>query len=363
MKLFLKTNYSNKIFLIIILILSFATTLPWVCSTLMPDIFTPILILALTLIIFESEISKNQKGFYYIIFIIACSMHLSHLLFSIVMILILLILNKKYFYNLIKRRSLIILFLLSTFSIIPGLSAFTKSKHIFFFGAMVEHGIVKEFLNENCQTNQYKLCEFKDHLPKHAYEFVWNPESPFYKCGGWKGTEKEFNEIIFSTLSRPKYIWLHIKASFFATVDQLTKFDIGDGLGSFDKSSLLYQRIEKYCVSDINFYKQSSQFNEKQDLISVYNILIEIMLLICLISILITLIMKNHQLNNVQLSLTFLFFISIIINAWNNGTFANALDRLGSKVIWMIPFLALLLIFELNIFGFKKLINKNDKPN
>jgi hypothetical protein len=33
---------------------------------------------------------------------------------------------------------------------------------------------------------------------------------------------------------------------------------------------------------------------------------------------------------------------SIILNAWDCGTFANAIDRLGCKMIWLIPLLSLL---------------------
>jgi len=36
-----------------------------------------------------------------------------------------------------------------------------------------------------------------------------------------------------------------------------------------------------------------------------------------------------------------LIILSILINAWVCGTFANAIDRLGSKMIWLIPLLVL----------------------
>jgi hypothetical protein len=36
--------------------------------------------------------------------------------------------------------------------------------------------------------------------------------------------------------------------------------------------------------------------------------------------------------------------LGILINAWACGTFANAIDRLGCKMIWFIPLLSTLSI-------------------
>jgi hypothetical protein len=36
----------------------------------------------------------------------------------------------------------------------------------------------------------------------------------------------------------------------------------------------------------------------------------------------------------------------ILINAWDCATFANAIDRLGCKMIWLIPFFSLIALFN-----------------
>jgi hypothetical protein len=35
--------------------------------------------------------------------------------------------------------------------------------------------------------------------------------------------------------------------------------------------------------------------------------------------------------------------MGVILNAWDCGTFANAIDRLGCKVMWLIPLLTIIL--------------------
>lgn len=105
-------------------------------------------------------------------------------------------------------------------------------------GVMVEHGIVKTYLDDNCNSKKYELCRYKDSLPDRAYKFVWDENSPFYKIGGWKKSKSEFNKIIYETLTQPKYILLHIKESCKATLQQLILFGIGDGNGSFREGTL-----------------------------------------------------------------------------------------------------------------------------
>lgn len=99
--------------------------------------------------------------------------------------------------------------------------------------------------------------------------------------------KEEFNEIIRGTLSSPKYLALHLKASLKATASQLVKFKIGDGNGIFLKSWQAYP---------------DKQF----------------------------------------LSIVILILLGVIIHAWICGTFANAIDRLGTKMIWLLALAPLL---------------------
>ena len=122
---------------------------------------------------------------------------------------------------------------------------------------------MQKYLDENCENHQFKLCDYRDSLPDRAYKFIWDEKSPFYKIGGWKDTKKEFNEIIYGTLTKPKFIFLHIKESFKATFDQLTSFSIGEGNGSFLDGTVLFQRISKWFSGDIRSYYSSKQ-NQSQ---------------------------------------------------------------------------------------------------
>ncbi|MEO6902184.1 MAG: hypothetical protein ABI315_03440 [Bacteroidia bacterium] len=234
-----------------------------------------------------------------------------------------------------------ICFCLSLLSIATAGSALSKSKHGFLMGALVEHGIAKAYLDEHCKDIDYNFCAFKDSLPDKAWKFLWNEDSPFYKMGGWKGTKKEFNEIIYKTLTTPKYLILHIKESIKATVDQLSKFEIGDGNGSFLEGTLLHKRINTYFPHEILSYESSRQSKRNLTFISWYN---QVLLFVVLASIVVLLLVlvKFYRCDKKLLSMILIVILGVVINSWACGTLANAIDRLGSKIIWLIPLITII---------------------
>ncbi|MEP7263704.1 MAG: hypothetical protein ABI772_04370 [Bacteroidota bacterium] len=338
-----------KFGLLTIIFLSMFTGLSWTVSQLMPDIFTSIGLLCATLILF-GNFKRAILILLHVLFFLSVAMHLSHvLLFSVLLIAIFFfrnyILPKHDFPK--RNFNISMLFLLTIFSITTMGSAMSKSKHVFFIGAMVEHGIVKKYLYDNCDTKQYKLCAYKDSLPDRAYKFVWDEKSPFYKIGGWKETRSEFNEIIYGTLTQPKYIWLHIKESFKATLSQLTQFKIGDGNGSFLKGTLLFERISKYFSRDLTSYSASKQNQSQLNLLNYFNLLFSIIIILSLLLFLFFRLKFKNVFNGQLKSTTILFFIGVLFNAWDCGTFANAIDRLGCKMIWLISFTTIITLLKI----------------
>lgn len=339
-----------KFGLLTIILLSLFTGVSWIVSQIMPDIFTSIALLSATLILLGT-FKRGTLILFYVLFFISVAMHMSHILMFALMLIIIFCLRKfilpKQSYP--KRNSKIItLFLLTIASVITMGSAISKSKHVFIMGAMVEHGIVKSYLDDYCDTKQYNLCDYKDSLPDRAYKFIWDEKSPFYKIGGWKKTKNEFNEIIYGTLTQPKYIVMHIKESFKATLRQLTLFSIGDGNGSFLEGTLMYERVSKYFPHDLTTYSSSKQNQSRLDFINFFNYLFQITLALSLLPTIYLLLTKIVTITDRQIKIiTLMFLIGIILNAWDCGTFANAIDRLGCKMVWLIPFATTFLLLKI----------------
>ncbi|MDW8346388.1 MAG: hypothetical protein RML94_05470 [Bacteroidia bacterium] len=166
---------------------------------------------------------------------------------------------------------------------------------------------------------------------------MWDENSPFYKIGGWKNTKSEFNEIIYGTFTKPKYILLHLKASFKATLIQLTRFAVGDGNGSFLNGTSLYERVFRYFSNDIPTYTASKQNRSQLNLLPLLNVVYPIVIIVSLLFLVFSRIKLSSAVSEQTNSMMIILFLGVFLNAWDCGTFANAIDRLGCKVIWLVP--------------------------
>lgn len=178
-----------------------------------------------------------------------------------------------------------------------------------------------------------------------AFRFVWDEDSPLYTedVGGWKGSKEEFSQIIRATLTERKYIGLHISASIIATLDQLQRAGIGDGNGVFLDETLLYQRIEKYFPHEIDAYKNSVQQRDELAIMLRWNSLYNWITFIGLIYLFIQFIyeIKINGFGKFHF-LCITILSSVLIHSWTCATFANASERFGAKMFWLLLFLCCL---------------------
>lgn len=325
--------------LTITLFLSLLTGVSWTVGQLMPDIFTSIALISMTLILF-GKFNKLATIGMYAIFTLAVAAHMSHIvLFGLIIISLFIfkkfILPKGKHPN--RNLKLGITFVLTLAAITTMGSAMSKSRHMFFMGAMVDKGIAQAYLNDNCDEKEYRLCAYKDSLDLSFNDFVWEKNSPFYKLGGRKDTKEEFSEIIRATLTQPKYIWMHIVASLKATPQQLIQFGIGDGNGSFMEGTTLYERVNKYFPGNFTTYSNSKQSQSELTLIKPANYVLNIIILLSLVAGIVLFFLYRDTIGQI-IPIAILFLYAIILNAWDCATFSMVTDRFGCKLIWLMPF-------------------------
>lgn len=339
-------KFSEKFFpckpgfvLALIVFLSLFTGLSWTASQLIADIFTPILLLTMAILIYGNPTKKEQISLY-AVFLLACTTHLSHINLCIALLLSAALLLGKQLRQRTARKPLLLLFLFTALSFLPMMVAYSKSKHVFLMGAMVEHGIVKQYLEAHCAEKRFVLCESKDSLDLKAWEFIWNENSPLNSSGGWAKNKRECNEIIYGTLTESRFIFLHLKESLKATVGQLLRFNIADGNGVFLSETLLYKRMQKYLPHEVQRYERSRQNHGEFLSADGINLLFTLVIAAGILALLMSWIKgifpaPSHAVIGFLLA-------GIILNAWVCGTFSTVIDRYGCKVMWMLPFISLL---------------------
>lgn len=336
--------------LVAIILLAAFSSLPWISGMLLADIFTPVTVFTLLILVFAKDIQKIDNVLLYVLFFLSNAMHMSHLLINFLLILSILFFSYlKYFketFKLVSKKQMLVLLLITLSGIAIMSSAMSKSKHIFYMGRMVENGILKKYLDENCATKNYQICAYKDSLPPNADRFLWDFEnSPVYKLGGWKTTKEEFNTIISETFTRPEYIALHLKAAAGNTMEQLTTFNLGEGNIAFPLGTKLHERIGLF-TNDLNRYESAKQTKGELLLFNKLNNVQLFTVYFSLLLILIGLFIIDKKRNKQLLLLSIFVLLGLFYNDMVCASLSTVANRFAVRVMWMVPLLLLLMIFN-----------------
>ena len=356
----LKNYYSNSIFCCIILALTVFTSASWYCAQIMADIFTPILVLSVIDFYLTPDLHKKQKFISFFMIAFFMEMHNSHLLtvllFCVLARFYALVTQNKWF---IKKT--MFLFGITLFSFV-SISFFnlwegnsfrpSAGSHVFFMARMAENGVLDKFLQEYCPVEHYNLCNYQGRTGDQAIGFIWSGDGPLAQSGGWDKVQKEYNTIIFRSLTRPKYLALQIYKSIEGTLRQLPQFTFI--VANVSTSSPTYYAIEEHFPLEVKELRTSGQLtNMFVPIVPFFNGLILIFTTLSLV-VVIALFNKREK-NAATLNWNFALVIVLIflgINAFISATFSTVAERLQSRLFWLLPFLCIL--FAIHFFMSQK---------
>jgi len=338
----------------IIIILSLFSSMGWTVSQLMPDIFTSFLILSVFLFYDQEQKSFGMYMFLSIIIISAILSHLTNIIISasIVGLVLLSVLftrpGKAGIMYFIKKSMIIASLVFISLLILVGLNkryynfaGLSPTSQIFLMARLMDTGFMPEFLEEKCATKEYQMCMYKDSLPNSYEGFLWDPNSPFSKTGGWDiQKHKEYGEIITDVFTTPKYLGKLLYNSSVHSVKQLKTFEIGDGF-----TTIYAAESGQYQLALSHFNKRELKedyLNSKQTLgtlnFDIPNQLNYIIVFASLLIITLTFILCRFD-RKITL-LTLILIGGVILNAIGTSGFSSVFHRFQSRVIWLIPFLA-----------------------
>lgn len=326
------------------------TSLSWTVSQIIPDVWTGTALLAFALILAGKE-SKRITIFLYVIYFCAVATHMSHLMIFTLLIL-LVFFTKRFFFAAEQKKwlnkNLLILLLTTWGTFITMSSAYSKSKHVFMMASMVEKGILKKYLDEHCADKKYPICAYKDNLTTDPNAFIWDSNnSPLYKEGGWEATKEEYNDIINATLTDPKYIGMHITESLKGSWRQLFTCHLAEGNFPFPEGTHVDYYIKECAPRDTTMYRNAWQHTLiiKEHVNAMNNIYYGLVVAGIAILILVFL-FASKKLNRTTKLFIFLLVAGFLVNVWDCATFAQVNARYGSRIIWVLPFAALIALLS-----------------
>lgn len=354
--------YSRSRFTAVMFLIGVCSSAGWFAGQLMPDIYTAMLMLAVLALWFGPE-SRLLRWALYAIILGSIMVHNSNLLIALscgLLLLIPAIKTKQIHWKRIAGSLIITSVIgwigLSSMNAIAG-RKFSPSgaSHVFLMCRMVENGMMDNFLDQYCPTDSasYKLCRYRNKLPKRQWDFMWDEKGALYETGGWEANEEEYNRIIRKTLTTPKYIVLHIVKAAQGTLRQLPLIYVGDGLFRFDNASNPQSAIYNH------FKREEKEFNSSEQQVGNINFSAWNMLILAFSVLTITAALfvwpKNAQTRTdpmvILVCLTILF---IIVNAAVTATFATVIGRYESRIFWILPFLSILQLIRCLDRGFTK---------
>lgn len=330
------------------------TPVTWIVSQITADIF--IAIAAMGVLLFYMENRNIHQWLYGLIIYFSLLTHnsntLSLLCFATVMLIIVLVWQRKLLGSTLKIAGISVLafFTLCTSNYYTNDEfTFSKASHVFLMGKMVESGMLKQFLDENCDQHHYALCAYKDSLPPYAADFIWQEGKAFHKTGGWHGSKEEYSLIIEETFKRPKYLAMHLSESVKGTIKQVSLTYVGDLLYPFVEGTSPYLYIQQWLPNEIPGLLKAKQQNNQLHfgLISIvyeWTLLLSVLVMLYFLIVKIPVRWRYYVL---------MLGILILANAFITATFANVIGRLNARLVWVLPFFVF--IWFVRLFGRSKI--------
>jgi hypothetical protein len=202
----------------------------------------------------------------------------------------------------------------------------------------MQDDLVGKYLDRVCPSPEYKLCDYRDRLPKTANDFLWSYDSLLESMGGWKGAEDEARRVVRGSLAA--FPLDHLRAVVSDTGQQLVAFRSGDGTWSQTEASAVI--LWRYFPQELSSYLTSLQQNNRFDFDRI-NALHIPAAIAGVVGLLLTGIMAGLRRDGAGAGLAVTVIGAIFGNAVICGALSNPGDRYGSRMMWLALFGAMAL--------------------
>jgi hypothetical protein len=324
-------------------LLAVVTTLPWMTSVLLTDIFAGLAVLAIYLLLFGENVSIPERWALGAFVAFAAASHSATLALVAILVCVVVALPRRIISPARVRDAAVTLLLavmttLGANAVISGRLQFTPGGYGIVFGRMLEDGIVSRYLDDHCPEASLKLCPFRTELPPTADEFLWD-NGVFNRLGRFDGLADEMRSIVLGSLR--EYPLLQAKAALRATAMQLARVATGEGV--VNTLWHTYAIMERYAPAAAPAMRRAYQQRGELHFNLINHIHVSVALLaFALLPAVIAARWRWPQLNGLSL-LAATIAVSVLANAFVCGALCNPHDRYGARLTWLAP-LALMLV-------------------
>jgi len=338
-----ESKFVDRCFLAAVCVLATATSMSWLTSLVMPDVFAGVMFLSAFLLTSSGELRAVQRLSLAGILALSMGTHMSLFpiaaLYAAAVVVFRYIEDRRFCRFPAPRPTL-------AWLLVPMIAAgfwtcaqnhrmgigfrLSPSKNTFLLGRLFGDGLAPEFLRESCPTRLFISCNYLPNLPRTEEEFLfWHP-----LLQELKGHDDEIDAIVQGTLAA--YPQRFLLSSFKQTWLQLAAFRTGDEIRTYGAEDWNNHALERVFPDDSEAFWNGKQFRGR--LLPLVDAVAPFHSMVFWLSVFACLLFawtgRFARMNT--------FFTSaiafLIINAAVCGSFAGVFDRYQSRVAWIIPF-------------------------
>lgn len=334
--------------------LALLSSLPVFASFIMPDIFTGIMVLLLFVAIFLfDQLGAVWRVMLFLVLLVAISSHLSHLVLSLgvtCLCCVWIACTKRAEF----KGAMFVLAACGTvaaaFIVYHGVKhhqfVLSAAGGTFFMANLIEYGPVRHELQDRCPQSAYRLCIYRNELPATANQFLWDEKGPFNtRLGAFEGMREESSRLVLDTIvHRPFEVFsVSIRNSLRALVALDPTIDIVRPDSSVPQLRAVFGRI--YDRDTVQRFDDSLQ--ERNQFPNGIMAAMFYLGLAATSAVIIWALTSRFRSIDPCIGGFLLFCVAAYVaNAVICGTFSGVFARYQSRMSWLIPLAALLLLFD-----------------
>jgi hypothetical protein len=338
-------RFADLYFLASVCVLTGLTSLPWLVSLLMPDVFAGLLFLSAFLLAFAEELKPIQRFVLAAIFTISIAAHASLLPISALFVVAAVILKLRQTNRTARAfpstKSVLVWLLVPILAAGIFTAALNRqmglgfrlspSRNAFLLARLFGDGLALDFLRANCPKENFISCGYLSDLPQTQEEFLFRyPVSLYSKL---KGHEDEMEKIVSGTIRA--YPFRFAVSSAKETLLQLASLRTGDEIRSYGAREWNSNVIPLVFPGDFQAFQNGREYRGRLTPLADNAAALDapifwLSIVNCL------LLARTGRFGRANL-----FFYSALaylaINAAICATFAGVYDRYQERVAWILP--------------------------
>ncbi len=314
-----------------------ATALPWFASQLMPDLFTPLLVLALILLVLAPETLSRRECTWLVLFAtFMVAAHQSNVPLTIALLLGLLPLRRARLGLAAASLALAVLALVAVNLVGFGRASLSPFGNVFLLARVIYDGPGADVLRHDCPQAGWHLCSYASQLPPSADDFLWRRDGPVIRAGGAKLISTEADAIIGAAVAAEP--GRELRAFLTNALQQLTQFASGDGLQAWP-DTVTPVLEQHFPAAERNAYAAALQTNNQlavpgwMQWLHADTAIAGVAACIAL-----ALSARGQRLQGFAVAA----LLALLVNAAITGGLSGPHDRYQSRIMWLPSFIALL---------------------